>query len=321
MITQPSSSTPPPEWSRIGQDVCCPLCDYSLRHLSEPRCPECGYRFTWSEILDPNRRLHPYLFEHHPERNAWSFRRTLLGTLQPRRFWGNLLPAQPSFPRRLIAYWLLTTMVWMVFVLAAGVWSGIRDISGMVFTPGSRAQQAASIRANPSYLASVMQTYGSVDAYLNQYYPARLTARMVLTNIGWRLRNSGPVYAVLAWPWLTFAALMISQVSMRRVRIKPIHVLRCIIYSASLLAFAVPIAVGLAVADGFVQPYGTAPYAVFRFYAAALQTLLALVMIYQLIIAYRKYLRFDHAVATVLTSQFIVGLAVLTTVSVLRYGV
>ena len=45
----------------------CPLCEYNLRGLSEPRCPECGYRFEWAELRDPSRRLHPYLFEHHPE--------------------------------------------------------------------------------------------------------------------------------------------------------------------------------------------------------------------------------------------------------------
>src|SRR5687768_18521450 len=31
----------------------CPLCDYDLRGLAEPRCPECGYRFTWEELRDP----------------------------------------------------------------------------------------------------------------------------------------------------------------------------------------------------------------------------------------------------------------------------
>ena len=56
--------------------VLCPLCDYDLRGLAEPQCPECGYRFTWDELTDPRRRAHPYAFEHHPERNAWSFRKT-----------------------------------------------------------------------------------------------------------------------------------------------------------------------------------------------------------------------------------------------------
>lgn len=66
----------PPEWAAIEADVFCPLCDYNLRGLTEPRCPECGFRFDWPHVLDPTRRLHPYIFEHHPERNFRSFWQT-----------------------------------------------------------------------------------------------------------------------------------------------------------------------------------------------------------------------------------------------------
>ena len=33
------------------------------------------------DLLDPARRSHPYLFEHHPKRYVWSFCRTALGLL------------------------------------------------------------------------------------------------------------------------------------------------------------------------------------------------------------------------------------------------
>src|SRR5438067_674590 len=97
-------------------DVHCPLCDYNLRGLAEPRCPECGAKFDWDELRNPARRLHPYLFEHHPERNIRSLFRTLIGGLMPGRFWKTLLPVQPSRPRRLIAYWLLCLL--LVFLIA-----------------------------------------------------------------------------------------------------------------------------------------------------------------------------------------------------------
>ena len=96
-----------PDWSALPDEILCPLCRYNLRGLVEPRCPECGYSFDWSEVLDPNRRLHPYLFEHHPERNVWSFFRTLVGGLRPWRFWSTLHPAQPADARRLTLYHLL----------------------------------------------------------------------------------------------------------------------------------------------------------------------------------------------------------------------
>src|SRR4051794_2250110 len=86
---------PPPVDSPEARDeLDCPLCGYSLRGLAAavpdaPRCPECGYRFEWAELLVARQHRHPYLFEQHPERNARSFLRTLLGGLRPARFWSS----------------------------------------------------------------------------------------------------------------------------------------------------------------------------------------------------------------------------------------
>src|SRR5438552_18029124 len=96
----------------------CPMCDYDLRGQVEPRCPECGYRFDWEELRDPARRLHPYLFEHHPERNLWSLVRTFFGGMLPRRFWRSLYPTQPASLRRLMTYYLLIVLPVGVALLA-----------------------------------------------------------------------------------------------------------------------------------------------------------------------------------------------------------
>jgi len=75
------------------ETIRCPLCEYELRGLIDPLCPECGYRFEWPDLLDPSRRKHPYLFELYPKRNAWSFFKTAFHSL-------------PVFIYRLIvAYW------------------------------------------------------------------------------------------------------------------------------------------------------------------------------------------------------------------------
>ena len=79
VVSMPLVSAP-----AIDSSLHCPMCDYDLRGQIEPRCPECGYRFDWDELRDPTRRVHQYLFELHPERNVWSFVRTLLGGLRPR---------------------------------------------------------------------------------------------------------------------------------------------------------------------------------------------------------------------------------------------
>src|SRR5438105_3920894 len=83
-------------------DALCPLCQYNLRGLQEPRCPECGYRFTWEEVLDPSRRLHPYLYEHRPDAGPLALWNTLRGGLRPAKFWATLHPVQPSRPLRLL---------------------------------------------------------------------------------------------------------------------------------------------------------------------------------------------------------------------------
>ena len=62
-----------PDWQNRPPEIHCPMCDYNLFGLTEARCPECGYRFVWAELLDATRRPHRYLFEHHPESNFKSF--------------------------------------------------------------------------------------------------------------------------------------------------------------------------------------------------------------------------------------------------------
>src|SRR5579884_3246062 len=113
-----------PDWSTLAEDVHCPLCGYNLRGLSEPRCPECGYRFAWRDLLDPTRRRHPYLFEHHPEHNVRSFLYTVTRKLRPFEFWKSLRPDQPANRRRLLVYWIVVAvgallpvpLIWSVLI-------------------------------------------------------------------------------------------------------------------------------------------------------------------------------------------------------------
>jgi hypothetical protein len=34
----------------LAEDLPCPRCQYNLRGLTVPRCPECGYHFAWSDV-------------------------------------------------------------------------------------------------------------------------------------------------------------------------------------------------------------------------------------------------------------------------------
>src|SRR5438552_2015268 len=186
------------------QSLHCPLCGYDLRGLSQPRCPECGSRFEWAELRDPAKKLHPYLFEHHPERNVSSFVQTFLGGLRPGKFWATLLPIQPSRPKRLILYALICAAMLLLglaaeFTRAAlalrqqnlyqragtlpqitGGNTGIHP--GMAPKSPADALHQLWLRTqvvwtgrvyviNDFEAQRIIQTYGSIQNYLDQTFP------------------------------------------------------------------------------------------------------------------------------------------------------
>ena len=252
----------------------CPLCEYDLRGLPEPRCPECGYRFTPGELDDPARRFHPYLFEHHPRRNAWSFVRTLVGGLKPRTFWSTLHPTQPSRAWRLVLYWLACGAPMMAVVslhfwlLATGDLSWVTNWRNNRLSPTQYALWIADL--DVSHGAG----YGVFALYC------------------------------LAWPWLTLIALLVFQISLRRARLRGTHVLRCVLYAGDGCLWLI-LPLGFLVWTAWLAS-GWPPRAFFPRASAALPWFALGVFVYRLLTAYRLYLRFDHAIATVLASQVIV---------------
>ena len=251
----------------------CPLCAYDLRGLAEPRCPECGYAFTWDELRDPRRRFHPYLFEHHPGRNAWAFIQTLLGGVMPRVFWRTLHPTQPSRPRRIVLYWLLCALP--LAALAVAHWAFLTQ--GLLASLG--------------------------PARAGAYDPARLARWLT----GYDLDGGAyglTALACLAWPWLTLLSLLVFQISLRRARLRTSHVLRCALYCGdACLWLALPL--GFLGLTAWLSN-GWPPRVFFPAATAAVPWLVLPWLAYRLFTAYRLYLRFDHALATVIASQVIV---------------
>ncbi len=301
-----------PDWATIDEEVRCPLCDYNLRGLADARCPECGARFTWRELLDPELRVHPYLFEHHPSRNLWSFWKTCRGTVQPRRFWTSLKPTQPSRPKRLIVYWFLASS--FILLLAFGMLAG--PVLGLF---NQRAAQRDMIAANfrhPAFAAQakqVVQDFGSVDAYVNVAYPpvSWREMRAILMQASSFRSVVAPIAILLSWPWLTFLALLIFRWSMQKARVKSTHVLRCVLYSFDGGLWMVPAVLLIAVAS-FVSGQSVSMY-------VAVVMGIILIGVHRLLVAYRQYLRFDDPTATVIASQLITLLVVLNVVLFVKY--
>lgn len=302
----------------LAEDVSCPLCSYNLRGLVEPRCPECGYRFAWVEVLDPARRLHPYLFEHHPERNLWSFRKTLLGGWRPRRFWTSLHPVQPAFIRRLLVYWLICGMFALMLVVAlfGGYTAQIR-----MNAVWQRATATAMYNKDPKYRASVDKQWGSLPAMLNAFNPVMSytqVAKQLLGTSGFVRQFCGETLVshlpLVVWSWFSFVTLLIFQASMRRARISVHHVLRCVVYSLDVIiwifiyCFVVYLFRPPAV-YAYRPPWYSSITAVLTLAAVWLPGLaLGALGMYRLAVAFELYLRFDRPWLTVLASQVIVAL-------------
>lgn len=304
-----ASSEPAPtiiDWATITATVECPLCSYNLRGLLEPRCPECGYRFQWAELLDPQRAAHRYIFEHHRRRHIWSFFRTLIGGLRTRRFWTHLRPIDVVNPKRLAIYWLLCCCFLLMVPLTQYL---------QIALPLAEYNATTRRRISPKAV------YGPLgrEKWLNTYLPLpphpeffrEVSTRVAVDEI-WSPVNA-TIATILAWPWLTFAALMIFQASMRKAMVRRSHVLRCVIYSsdASVWYLLVTFLIVATTMILIVASAGRISDLFPRRWMVWLILLLWLVRLDRLATAYRRYLRFDHPFLTAFSSQILVALAML----------
>jgi hypothetical protein len=271
-----------PDWEKIEHVIECPLCEYNLRGLSQPRCPECGYAFTWDEIFDKSRRLHPYLFEHHPERNVWSFVWTVIGGLWPNGFWTTLHPAQPSRRKRLLLYLMIVVLVAALPMVIDVIW-----------------------RIPPTPTAFSVTDRNRLAWRLDLHFPMNILHRPFLATAR-QLLVAGFV-ASLSLLLLNYALLMIFQQTMRKAQLRTHHVQRCIVYSADVLLWPALLLSAMVVVN--VMPGNVDWWSEDIAWAELLTfPLIWLGIAVRLIAAYRFYLRFDHPTGTILSVQLIIFL-------------
>ena len=320
--------TPPvmPDPVESDEQLVCPLCDYDLRGLVDPRCPECGYTFDWADLRDPARRKHKYLFEHHPERNVRSYIRTMIGGLLPRRFWTGLLPSQPSRPRRLAIYALIIIVLGTLLPIA-------------IFAVGEVGRawaQVASLRRDwTTYLATAPGVATAQQRYPGMTVPQILDIVAPRPTIGFILsqRSVSMMLGYLAavqtvpilWIAYTLASLTILQVSLSRARMRQIHLVRCVIYcadaflwsqllvAAAMLLFLLKTLTSTRIGQ---RGWWNDEEWILGTFAWAIAAMLP-VFWYRLIIAFKRYLHFSHPISTILLTQFMVLLAVLLTLVVI----
>jgi len=308
MASEAPVAIPCVDWNTISEEILCPLCDYNLRGLIQPRCPECGYRFEWRGLLDPKYRLHPYLFEHHPERNVRSFLRTALGGWRPREFWQRLQPAHRLRPKRLILYWFIVACVSALLPVVAVF--GAACITRIQINTAQRNRILTLMKAsgNQEALKTIKRRYGSKQAYLDLVLPINpvVIAMSVASQKGIITDIGVPAALLVLWPWATLAALMIFRASMRRAKTKWIHVLRCTVYSSDVMLWMAAVSVLASLAISLVFGSGMLIRGVvFPLILAILILSYFAIMCYRLMIAYRSYLQFDHPRLTIAAAQVV----------------
>ena len=250
----PSSAlaAPPDDAAAAVLELNCPLCRYSLRGLTDPRCPECGFAFTWAELVDARRDRHPWLFEH--ARRPWSPPRRALrltawrAGARPWRFWRAVSPTNPVRLRRLVLYWAITNLPLVLLAtvaVAADLASSARDNAAVraMWTP---------VPGRPGLLNEVAG--GGADAItqadLDADFPPPWSVATVERRWWFVRQDQGPLLAVVvmaaAWPWLTAAALGASfRWSLRQAKVDVRHALRTAIYAADVGLLGTAAAVAL----------------------------------------------------------------------------
>jgi hypothetical protein len=258
------------------------LCEYILRGLTTPRCPECGYHFTWEEVLDPNRRVHPYLFEHHPESNVDSFIRTAFGSYRSRRFWQSLNPVMPSRPIRLGLFYAASSVIFL-----------------MAMFVGCLANSAAVYYMWPN-------AWGSAPNMLVWIY----------FNGGLRFDTFAYGLPFVVWPLYSGAFLSVFGITLKRKKLKTSHVMRCAIYGGHPMVW-IPVLFVWLLAD-LLEVYMTGMRAMARLNLDMLASLSLIFAVLRLRTAIVHYLRIPHATATTILVVIMSVLGMLATPVIIK---
>jgi hypothetical protein len=188
----------------------CPLCDYNLHGLPEPRCPECGYAFDWEELRLAVSERKSWFFEHAQRKRIRALIRTAGLTFAPRRLWRKVSAGHYSSPGRLAVFaavcllWMPVLMVLSLGAIAAYI--GWANMTG--FVAGTKFADYVEEWLNLASIAGE-RLYREV---LNRAWPVLLVV-------------------TLASPFVSSFALNIFGTTLRSAGVKRIHAARAIVYA------------------------------------------------------------------------------------------
>lgn len=207
-----------PDWGAIELDVLCARCDYNLRTLTVPRCPECGMEFSWDNVLDRAEHHNEFLFEH-----AWmrrpirSWIETWWRCLRPSRFWRRVSIHERVNVGPLFAFLVSSVIVAVVFFVVSS-----QAVAALLAVFIKWAQNSPNIP-----LTYMVRTHYQLDRLAaHPHWPvshwlASLDYRFWLVPVGLALCVIG-----------LFAVLSVLQQTLERYRVRRVQLVRIVAYAS-----------------------------------------------------------------------------------------
>ena len=182
---------------------------------------------TWPGVPDPTTFVHPYLFEHRPDRNFWSLFRTFLGGHRAKRFWRTLHPAQAVRPWRSVCYWLTVLLIYLgtlgFTLLAYGITASQKNVL-------DRAGITLAFNAQTEATAEVVTEYGRFEAFLDHQYPTTILGSMRKGLHEVDFQTLFTLSLLVAWPWITLLFFRLGLPPCAVGPFKSVHCLRVVLY-------------------------------------------------------------------------------------------
>lgn len=273
----------------------CHSCGYHLMGLTQTRCPECGKGFSWETVLDDYRRRQKPLFEYRwrtePVR---SLVRTWWLACRPWKLWRMVELHDPPKVGPLIALVIIGLVLSIAVPLGVGY-------------GGDALVAYINTKAPPPRGPSFLPFGGGL-----MDFPKRIDLVVPLRSTPWWLGMRGMICLFL-WCAGSLLSLLLLRQSMRRCRVRTVHVFRVWVLSLlplyvlplmycgmMLLAIATEATLGLGM--DYVQ-WRRRPHEMW---------LMPLWMVLAVGLGFRHYVRMTHAWWVATTAQTIALILVFT---------
>lgn len=188
-------------------------------------CSECGLEFVWGDVLNPAISVPRWSFEHAYRRRWWKLVRTAYITLLPHRLWRSLRMFHPIRGRRLVLLALFGAVLVHVSICVASC--GLVMVLNFVGPSPWRLRGVDYARLAIETLWPYNEEWG--DFFLPMW-PGQRDVPAIMS-----------AWSLLVWAWwlaVPFAYLFLPT-TLRRCRVRRVHLMRLGAYSVVFAAAGV----------------------------------------------------------------------------------